>query len=93
MTIIVVDTASLYTGNYCDQVKFLNIFLVCFVADAGQIVIVILSQDNGYHSQIANRLKENITEQASAIQSTPMIYIVPNDLNYIGAWTVIPILP
>ncbi|XP_073984741.1 beta-1,3-glucosyltransferase isoform X3 [Rhodnius prolixus] len=65
----------------------------CLALDAGQIVIVILSQDNGYHSQIANRLKENITEQASAIQSTPMIYIVPNDLNYIGAWTVIPILP
>uniref|UniRef100_A0A224XK77 Putative beta-13-glucosyltransferase beta3glc-t beta-3-glycosyltransferase-like protein n=1 Tax=Panstrongylus lignarius TaxID=156445 RepID=A0A224XK77_9HEMI len=65
----------------------------CLALDAGQIVTVILSQDNAYHSQIANRLKDNLIQQASIMQSKPTIYIVPNDLNYIGAWTVIPILP
>ncbi|BES97133.1 UDP-glucose O-linked fucose beta-1,3-glucosyltransferase [Nesidiocoris tenuis] len=68
-------------------------FSACLALDASQIVIVILSQENAHHADLAQKLKIGVLEQAAKLKKIPHIYIVPRDLNYIGGWTVIPLLP
>lgn len=60
--------------------------------DPSDIVIVILSQEEGYHIAHADMLKRNIIEQSDILDKSPPEIILSNELNINGSWTIIPLL-
>lgn len=69
------------------------IYFKCF-SDSSNIVIVILSQSNLYHEQLAKDLKENIIEQSKSLPSqySPVVYLSHLNFSHIGEWTIFPII-
>ncbi|XP_069703143.1 beta-1,3-glucosyltransferase isoform X2 [Periplaneta americana] len=57
------------------------------------MVIVVLSQGDSYHSSLAQELRNDIQEQAlQASQVIPIVHLTHEDFPHPGAWTVFPIL-
>ncbi|XP_015179212.1 PREDICTED: beta-1,3-glucosyltransferase isoform X2 [Polistes dominula] len=57
-----------------------------------ELVIIILSQDEGDHYLMANVLQQNIEDQAANISSEAPRIDQTNRINMKGSWTIIPIL-
>ncbi|XP_076397289.1 beta-1,3-glucosyltransferase isoform X2 [Megachile rotundata] len=62
------------------------------VLEPSDIVIVILSQTEGYHIAHADMLKRNIVEQSDILDKNPPEIILSHELNINGSWTIIPLL-
>uniref|UniRef100_A0A1B6JMB4 Fringe-like glycosyltransferase domain-containing protein n=1 Tax=Homalodisca liturata TaxID=320908 RepID=A0A1B6JMB4_9HEMI len=61
---------------------------------AGDLVVVVLSQGDIYHSRLAQELRDDIQKQASAIgQKAPKVRLTHEEFPHPGAWTVVPLLP
>uniref|UniRef100_A0A1B6DR61 Fringe-like glycosyltransferase domain-containing protein n=1 Tax=Clastoptera arizonana TaxID=38151 RepID=A0A1B6DR61_9HEMI len=60
---------------------------------ASDIVFVVLSQSDTYHSELALSLRRDILHQASILtKDPPVVRLSHEELNHHGAWTIIPIL-
>ncbi|XP_076245023.1 beta-1,3-glucosyltransferase [Calliopsis andreniformis] len=77
---------------------YILFFILCFnkvntnIIDYHDIVIVVLSQNEGYHAAHANILRKNIIEQANIHDEEPPEIILSHELNINGSWTIIPLL-
>ncbi|CAL7950308.1 unnamed protein product [Xylocopa violacea] len=60
--------------------------------DPSDVVIVILSQKEGYHIAHTEILKRNIYEQADALDKDPPKIVSSHELNINGSWTIVPLL-
>lgn len=56
------------------------------------VVVVILSQKEGYHAAHADYLRKTIYEQASALERESPEVILSHELNIKGSWTITPLL-
>uniref|UniRef100_A0A1B6MHS1 Fringe-like glycosyltransferase domain-containing protein n=1 Tax=Graphocephala atropunctata TaxID=36148 RepID=A0A1B6MHS1_9HEMI len=60
----------------------------------GDIVVVVLSQADVYHSRLALELRDDIHRQASIIGGkAPKVRLAHEEFPHPGAWTVVPLLP
>ncbi|XP_034189037.1 beta-1,3-glucosyltransferase [Osmia lignaria lignaria] len=71
----------LYMGKACTK-----------VLDPNEMVIVILSQQEGYHIAHADMLRRSILEQADILDKDPPEIVLSHELNVNGSWTIIPLL-
>lgn len=76
----------------------LSLLLLCTICsslaeDYPRTVIVIISQENHHHLDIAEELKNNILKQGESLKVQPAIHIFPDEKSHIGYWTLIPDLP
>ena len=56
------------------------------------VVIMVLSQKEGYHSAHANVLRKDIDEQAYILDKEPPEIVLSHELNINGSWTITPLL-
>ena len=56
------------------------------------VVIVVLSQKEGYHSAHADVLRKDIVEQANILDKDPPEIVLSHELNINGSWTITPLL-
>ncbi|KAG5326723.1 B3GLT glucosyltransferase, partial [Acromyrmex heyeri] len=57
-----------------------------------KVTIVILSQKEGYNAAHADYLRENIYEQADALEKELPHIVLSHKLNIKGSWTIVPLL-
>lgn len=79
------------------NVLFVVCLAVCFKADAqtlepSDIIIVVLSQKEGYHAAHADISRKGILEQANTLDKDPPVIILTHELDINGTWTIIPLL-
>ncbi|KAH0952665.1 hypothetical protein HN011_006460 [Eciton burchellii] len=55
------------------------------------VVIVILSQKEGYHAAHADYLRKGIYEQANALEKKPPEVVLSHKINIKGSWTITPL--
>ncbi|XP_011698474.1 PREDICTED: beta-1,3-glucosyltransferase isoform X1 [Wasmannia auropunctata] len=72
---------------------------VSFIASANastlepnEVTIVVLSQKEGYNAAHADYLRENIYEQADAMEKKLPHVVLSHELNIKGSWTIVPLL-
>ncbi|XP_054256832.1 beta-1,3-glucosyltransferase isoform X2 [Macrosteles quadrilineatus] len=59
-----------------------------------ELVVVVLSQADVYHSALARDLRTSLIQQSSASgQKGPKVYLTHEDFPHPGAWTVAPVIP
>ncbi|KAJ4439586.1 hypothetical protein ANN_07713, partial [Periplaneta americana] len=79
--------------NYPRWERAINVNILLCVAVPRDMVIVVLSQGDSYHSSLAQELRNDIQEQAlQASQVIPIVHLTHEDFPHPGAWTVFPIL-
>ncbi|XP_072751462.1 beta-1,3-glucosyltransferase [Anoplolepis gracilipes] len=62
------------------------------VIEPNDVVVVILSQKEGYHAAHADHLRKSIYEQASALEKEPPKVVLTHELKMKGSWTITPLL-
>nr|XP_012224252.1 PREDICTED: beta-1,3-glucosyltransferase [Linepithema humile] len=79
--------------------KFILFIHLLFIMNANadviephDMVIIILSQKEGYHAAHADYLRKGIYEQASALDKEPPTVLVSSELDVKGSWTITPLL-
>ncbi|GLH10449.1 Uncharacterized protein GBIM_15415 [Gryllus bimaculatus] len=61
---------------------------------ACDVVVVVLSQTDSHHIDLAQQLKADIHTQALAVsQDVPVVHLAHEEFSHPGTWTVVPILP
>lgn len=84
-SLLVLVAATVLAASHCPPASGLQ---------AGDIVVVVLSQVNSHHVNQAQLLKDDIHRQALALSETvPVVHLTHEDFPHPGAWTVLPILP
>ncbi|XP_054003980.1 beta-1,3-glucosyltransferase [Hylaeus anthracinus] len=74
------------------------LFVLCFdrastdTLNPSDVVIVILSQKEGYHAAHADVLKKGILEQSDILDKDPPEILLSHELNITGSWTITPLL-
>ncbi|KAL6266302.1 hypothetical protein P5V15_003161 [Pogonomyrmex californicus] len=56
------------------------------------VIILILSQSDGYHAAHAVQMKNSIQDQADTLDKEPPQVVLSHELNIQGSWTIIPML-
>ncbi|KYM88213.1 Beta-1,3-glucosyltransferase [Atta colombica] len=69
-----------------------NFFVYLRDLESDKVTIVILSQKEGYNAAHADYLKENIYEQADALEKELPHIVLSHKLNIKGSWTIVPLL-
>ncbi|XP_043272238.1 beta-1,3-glucosyltransferase [Venturia canescens] len=64
--------------------------LSCF--EPSELVVVVLSQQEGYHAAHANLLKDRIKNDAEILDKEPPKVILTHELSINGSWTFFPLL-
>ncbi|KMQ98336.1 beta- -glucosyltransferase [Lasius niger] len=62
------------------------------VIEPNDVVVVILSQEEGYHAAHADYTRKRIYEQASALEKEPPKVVLSHELNIKASWTITPLL-
>ncbi|KAJ8680099.1 hypothetical protein QAD02_015886 [Eretmocerus hayati] len=65
--------------------------LIASALDPPELVIIILSQEQGYSAAQAKLLKSNVIEQANSLERDPPQIFLSHELDVYGAWTIVPI--
>ncbi|XP_011506011.1 PREDICTED: beta-1,3-glucosyltransferase [Ceratosolen solmsi marchali] len=75
-------------------------FLICtlmaissiIALEPSNLVIIILSQEEGYNAAQAELLKSNVIQQAKSLEKDPPQIILTHKLDIYGTWTLIPLI-
>ncbi|XP_063925749.1 beta-1,3-glucosyltransferase isoform X1 [Zophobas morio] len=74
-------------------VIFLLFFGTVWGLGIKDVVIIILSQPNEHHLKLAENLKNDIEQQAEALQQgKPIVHLSHRDFPHVGHWTVLPLV-
>ncbi|CAH1154079.1 unnamed protein product [Phaedon cochleariae] len=62
--------------------------------DIQRIVFIVLSQENNYHSKLAENLRKDIISQSQTLfGETPIVHLSHIDFTHFATWTILPIIP
>ncbi|XP_050445845.1 beta-1,3-glucosyltransferase isoform X1 [Cataglyphis hispanica] len=83
----------------CSSTNFALLLYILFivkinadVVEPNDMVVVILSQKEGYHAAHADYMRRQIYEQASALEKEPPKVVLSHELDIKGSWTITPLL-
>ncbi|KAK0094051.1 hypothetical protein PV326_011937 [Microctonus aethiopoides] len=83
----------MFTNKNITMLWLMFLFTISFSFDTSNIVVVVLSQHEGYHAAHAKLLKDKIIEETLAFDQNLPKFVLTHEEHLNGSWTYFPLIP